>query len=77
MSTPSTPSDRNALSQQLVQELLEMRDALVTLSMCLKDWQFEMDEQGRRAAQAQTDAVLGPMRQQATPGNPPYKRPAA
>lgn len=62
MNTPSTPPDRNALSQQLVQELLAMRDALVTLSLCLKDWQFELDAQGRQAAQQQAAAVLAPLR---------------
>jgi hypothetical protein len=61
-STPSTPSDRNVLSQKLVQELLDMRDALVTLSLCLKDWQFELDQQGRQVAQQEADALLSPMR---------------
>jgi hypothetical protein len=62
MNAPSTPPDRSQLSRNLVQELLDMRDALVTLSLCLKDWQFELDEQGRQAAQRETDAMLDPMR---------------
>ena len=62
MTTPTTPPGHNALSQKLVQELLDMRNALVTLSLCLKDWQFELDQQGRQAAQQQADAVLGSMR---------------
>jgi hypothetical protein len=57
-STPQPPFDRNLLSQKLVQELLDMRDALVTLSLCLKDWQFELDHQGRQLAQQETDAML-------------------
>jgi hypothetical protein len=67
MSTPSTPSDRQMLSQKLVTELLAMRDALVTLSLCLKDWQFELDQPGRQAAQAQTEAMLQPMRLKPAP----------
>jgi hypothetical protein len=62
MTTPSTPPDRSALNQKLVHELVAMRDALVTLSLCLKDWQFELDQPGRQAAQHHLDTVLGPMR---------------
>lgn len=69
MTTPSTPSDRQAQGQKLVQELLDMRDALQTLSLCLKDWQFELDQQGRQAAQQTTDAVLAPMRLKPQPRN--------
>lgn len=69
MTMPSTPPDRQAQSQKLVQELLAMRDALVTLSLCLKDWQFELDQQGRRAAQQEAEAVLAPMRLKTQPGN--------
>lgn len=58
----TTPSERQAQNQKLVQELVAMRDALLTLSLCLKDWQFELDQQGRLAAQKEADAVLGPMR---------------
>lgn len=58
----TTPSNRQVQGQKLVQELLDMRDALQTLSLCLKDWQFELDQQGRKAAQQTTDAVLAPMR---------------
>jgi hypothetical protein len=67
MTTPSTPSDRQAQSQKLVQELLQMRDALVTLSLSLRDWQFELDQQGRQAARQQAEAALAPMRLQAQP----------
>ena len=74
MTTPAAPSDRNALRQQLVQELLEMRDALITLSLCLKDWQFEVDQHARQTAQQQAEAVLGAMRLRATPGDPSGKR---
>jgi hypothetical protein len=62
MSTPTPSSDRSVPSQKLVQELLAMRDALVTLSLCLKDWQFELDQQGRQSAQREAAEVLGPMR---------------
>jgi hypothetical protein len=62
MTTPATPFDRQAQSQKLIRELLDMRDALVTLSLCLKDWQFELDQEGRQAAQQEADAVLRPMR---------------
>ena len=50
MNSPSTPPERNQLSKNLIQQLLAMRDALVTLSLCIKDWQFELDQQGRQAA---------------------------
>ncbi len=62
MSTPLTPSERQQLNQKLVQELIAMRDAMVKLSLCLRDWQFEQDQQARRAAAIQADALLGPMR---------------
>jgi hypothetical protein len=64
MTTPSSPLDRRAQSQNLAHELIAIRDALVTLSLCLKDWQFELDQQGRQAAQHQTDAALARMRLQ-------------
>ena len=62
MNSPSTPPERNQLSKNLIQQLLAMRDALVTLSLCIKDWQFELDQQGRQAAQKKTDPMLNPMR---------------
>ncbi|RFO97596.1 hypothetical protein DIC66_06950 [Rhodoferax lacus] len=73
MNTPSTPPDRNQLSRNLVQELLDMRDALVTLSLTLKDWQFELDQQGRKAAQKEADAMLNPMRLKPQPQPQPQE----
>jgi hypothetical protein len=60
--TPTTPTDGQVPNQKLVQELLAMRDALVALSLCLKDWKFELDQPGRQAAQEQVTAALLAMR---------------
>ena len=54
MTTPDTPAPgptRQELAAKLTQELIQMRDALVTLSLCLKDWQFELDQGGQRLSQ--------------------------
>ena len=49
--TPDARPTRQELAAQLTQELIQMRDALLTLSLCLKDWQFELDQGGRRISQ--------------------------
>ena len=54
MTTPNTPDARQtraALAAQLSKELIQLRDALVSLSISLKDWQFETDLNGRRLSQ--------------------------
>jgi len=54
MNTPDKPAPgptRQELAAKLTQELIQMRDALVTLSLCLKDWQFELDQGGQRLSQ--------------------------
>jgi len=54
MSTPDKPlpsASRQELAAQLTQELIQMRDALLTLSLCLKDWQCELDQGGKRISQ--------------------------
>ena len=59
MSTPDTPPpSRTELAAQLTQELIEMRDALENLSLCLKDWQFELDQRGDRVSQKIADQAL-------------------
>lgn len=58
MTTPSTPSNDKHLNDKLVQELLHMRDALMRLSLNLRDLQFEMDTQARCAAQQATLQAL-------------------
>lgn len=62
MAKSPSPLEHHMLSQKLVQEMLVMRDALVQLSLCLKDWQFELDRAGRAAAERETEATLAPMR---------------
>jgi hypothetical protein len=57
-SSPATPAERAALAAQLAQELWGLRDALVTLSLSLKDWQFEMDTGARQAAKLQVEQAL-------------------
>jgi hypothetical protein len=54
MNSPSQPDarpNREELSAQLSQELIRLRDALVSLSISLKDWRFEQDETGKLATQ--------------------------
>lgn len=72
-STPSNPSERAALAAQLALELGGLRDALVTLSLSLKDWQFEMDAPARQAAQKQVERTLAACRVSASPCNKPGK----
>ena len=62
MNTPPTPAERAALAAQLSQELVGLRDALVTLSLSLKDWQFELDVGAREAAQRQVEQALAACR---------------
>jgi hypothetical protein len=64
MNPSVTPPDRRLLSDQLVQELTAMRDALMQLSLYLRDWQFEVDQPARQLAQQETDALLQPLRNQ-------------
>ncbi len=45
-------------SQDLSAALFEFRDALVTLSLSLKDLLFEQDQQGRQATEQATQALL-------------------
>ena len=45
-------------SQDLSAALFEFRDALVTLSLSLKDLLFEQDQQGRQATEKATQALL-------------------
>ena len=66
-STPSSPAERAALAAQLAQELAGLRDALMTLSLSLKDWQFELDVDARRAAQRQLDEALSAFRARPAP----------
>lgn len=44
-----------------VTQLLTLRDALVGLSLALCDWQFEIDELGRRDALAATRQLIEQM----------------
>ena len=45
-------------SQDLSAALFEFRDALVTLSLSLKDLLFEQDQQGRQATEQATQALF-------------------
>lgn len=73
MNTPSTPPERAALAAQLARELSGLRDALMTLSLSLKDWQFELDANARRAAQQQLEQTLAALRTQPAPCDKPAK----
>lgn len=49
--TPDARPTRTELAAQLSEELIRLRDALVSLSISLKDWQFEADQNGQRTSQ--------------------------
>jgi hypothetical protein len=57
MEKPSTPQQAE-LAAKLAIELAGLRDSLVTLSLCLKDWQFEIDRTRRQAAQREALQAL-------------------
>ena len=71
MDKPSTTPQQAELAAQLAQELIGLRDALVTLSLSLKDWQFEVDLKRRQAAQREAQQALEKCRT----GNAPCNRP--
>jgi hypothetical protein len=55
---PETRPTRAELAALLTGELIQLRDALVSLSICLKDWQFELDQNGNRVSQKMADQAL-------------------
>lgn len=54
---PGTPPADNPAAQ-LAGDLAALRDALVTLSLSLKDWLYELDRQGAQQTQALADQAL-------------------
>lgn len=48
---PDNHPSREQLFTQLSEDLMLLRDALVSLSISLQDWQFEADQHGRLASQ--------------------------
>ena len=73
--SPAGPAGQAALAAQLALELAALRDALVTLSLSLKDWQYELDGNGRADAHAQLEQVLAGCRAAGKPGNRPGPTP--
>lgn len=71
--TPASPAERAALAAQLAQELASLRDALVTLSLSLKDWQFELNTPARQAAQREVEQALAACRSGAAPADKQHK----
>ena len=51
MKNNDMPKQQVNPGQQLSAALFEFRDALVELSLSLKDWQFDHDRQGREATE--------------------------
>jgi len=49
--------------QELAQKLEALRDALVTLSCGLQEYQFELDRAGQDKAMKEVDSLLGRVRQ--------------
>jgi hypothetical protein len=62
--TPESRPTRAELAAQLSEELIRLRDALVMLSINLKDWQFEMDQNGKRVSQKILNEVMDKCRLQ-------------
>jgi len=58
MNTSSSDSAKNSEVERIVQGLFDLRDSLVEVSLCLRDFQFEIDTTGLKAALAQTLQVL-------------------
>jgi hypothetical protein len=71
MNTPPSPSEHAMLAAQLAQELASLRDALVALSLSLRDWQFEQDVEARKAVQQQLDQTLARLRAKQAPCDKP------
>ena len=55
--SPSSANVESAL-QDIGSALFELRDALVELSMSMRDWQFETDMKQRRAAERSAQQLL-------------------
>jgi hypothetical protein len=55
--SPPSANVENAL-QEIGAALFELRDALVELSMSMRDWQFETDMERRRAAERSVQQLL-------------------
>jgi len=55
-----SPSSANVESafQEIGSALFELRDALVELSMSMRDWQFETDMEQRRATELSVQQLL-------------------
>ena len=57
-----TTHQQIAASQDMSAALFEFRDALVTLSLSLKDLLFEHDQQGRQATEQATQVLFEKIR---------------
>jgi len=55
--SPSSANVKSAL-QEIGSALFELRDALVELSMSMRDWQFETDMEQRRATGLSVQQLL-------------------
>jgi len=65
---PDARPTREELATQLSQELIRLRNALVSLSINLKDWQFEVDQSGKLESQKIVTEALNRCKLRA-PGN--------
>jgi hypothetical protein len=62
--TPDARPTRAELAARLTEELIRLRNALVSLSLSLKDWQFELDQNGNRTTEKIMTATLDKFRLQ-------------
>ena len=59
---PDARPSRNELAAQLSKELILLRNALVSLSVSLKDWKFEVDQSGKQASQKIVTEIINKCR---------------
>ncbi len=58
MGNPKFKTERAKILGEVSVALFEMRDALMELSLTLRDWQFETDQEKRKTAEATVHHLL-------------------
>jgi hypothetical protein len=74
-SQPDARPTREELAAKLSDELVRLRDALVSLALSLKDWQFEADQMGKIASQQIVTDTLNKFRLQCPTGTEHWEPP--
>lgn len=68
MEHPQTPPSRREQAEKLAAELTQLRNALLKLSLCLKDLQFELDQSGPRSSEKIAQEALQKFTRASPPG---------